>query len=214
MSTTKKKEGTPGINKPNSLGGRINSVASRVGGKKNLAKMAGISESQLHRYISEKSQPTIEPLVALAEAACVSVEWLATGNFPSSEAYDDDSLSRRTVAWNPERVHRIGALVGMRFPNDLHENRTPGAFAEVLIDSYDIARLVETVIQQEENKGSPDPKRINRLKKLSKEFKHLIGDDDFDLILEVMIAQQAVKITPSFPPEYNKVPLDDNETEK
>ncbi|MCH7479732.1 MAG: helix-turn-helix domain-containing protein, partial [SAR324 cluster bacterium] len=41
--------------------------------------MAGISESQLYRYIGGESSPTIEPLVQIARAAGVSLEWLATG---------------------------------------------------------------------------------------------------------------------------------------
>lgn len=44
--------------------------------------MAGISESQLHRYVAEQSQPTVDPLIAIARAGGVSVEWLATGEGP------------------------------------------------------------------------------------------------------------------------------------
>jgi transcriptional regulator with XRE-family HTH domain len=41
--------------------------------------MANISESHLYRYISGASEPTASRLVALADAAGVSVDWLATG---------------------------------------------------------------------------------------------------------------------------------------
>jgi transcriptional regulator with XRE-family HTH domain len=47
--------------------------------KKKMSDAAGVSLSQLGRYISGESQPTIEPLVRMAEAAGVNLDWLATG---------------------------------------------------------------------------------------------------------------------------------------
>lgn len=61
------------------IGERISIVAEVVGGKKTLADMAGISESQLHRYIAGASQPTLAPLIAIADAGGVSFDWLARG---------------------------------------------------------------------------------------------------------------------------------------
>lgn len=64
------------------IGTRISEVADMVGGKKKLANMAGISESQLHRYIADTSQPTIEPIVSIAKVGRVNLLWLATGDGP------------------------------------------------------------------------------------------------------------------------------------
>lgn len=64
------------------IGLRISDIAELVGGKKRLAQLSGVSESQLYRYISGKSQPTIEPVVAMARAAGAQLEWLATGHGP------------------------------------------------------------------------------------------------------------------------------------
>ncbi|WP_417595041.1 XRE family transcriptional regulator [Oceanospirillum sp.] len=61
------------------IGTRISEVSPRVGGKKELAKMAGLSESQLHRIVSGDSVAKIETIVAIAKAANVSLQWLATG---------------------------------------------------------------------------------------------------------------------------------------
>ncbi|MBA3581539.1 MAG: LexA family transcriptional regulator [Gammaproteobacteria bacterium] len=61
------------------LGARINWIAQRTGGKKQLADVARISESQLYRYISGESKPTVEPLVAIAKAGHISLEWLVNG---------------------------------------------------------------------------------------------------------------------------------------
>lgn len=61
------------------LGMRIAQVAEAVGGKKKLSELIDISEAHLYRYISGKSQPTVGPLLAIARAANVSIDWLVTG---------------------------------------------------------------------------------------------------------------------------------------
>ncbi|QSX32591.1 helix-turn-helix transcriptional regulator [Shewanella avicenniae] len=64
------------------IGSRILEVCELVGGKRKLANMVEISESQLYRYITNASQPTIEPVVEMAKAGGVSLQWLATGEGP------------------------------------------------------------------------------------------------------------------------------------
>lgn len=64
------------------LGTRISEASRLVGGKKALAQMTSLSESQLYRYINGSSSPTIEPLVAIARATGVSIAWLVMGEGP------------------------------------------------------------------------------------------------------------------------------------
>lgn len=66
------------------LGGRIAKIADLVGGKKTLAQAIGISESQLYRYISGDSQPTVEPLAAIAKCGSVPLDWLVLGSGSSN----------------------------------------------------------------------------------------------------------------------------------
>ena len=47
-----------------------------------FARLCGFSESLLRKYLSGESLPGIERIVAIAEAAGVSLEWLATGRGP------------------------------------------------------------------------------------------------------------------------------------
>lgn len=61
------------------LGERLNHCAAKIGGKRALAAAAGISEAQLFRYINGESEMGASKLLALAEAAGVSVQWLLTG---------------------------------------------------------------------------------------------------------------------------------------
>jgi phage repressor protein C with HTH and peptisase S24 domain len=65
------------------LGYRIAKIADLVGGKKNLARAIGISESQLYRYISGDSHPTVEPLAAIARCGSVRLDWLVLGEGPT-----------------------------------------------------------------------------------------------------------------------------------
>lgn len=65
------------------LGERISKIADLVGGKKPLANAIGISESQLYRYIAGDSQPTVEPLAAIAKCANVHLDWLVFGEGPT-----------------------------------------------------------------------------------------------------------------------------------
>lgn len=83
------------------LGKRIAVMAELVGSKKRLADAAGISESQLYRCIKGSSATTIEPLVAMAMAANVSLEWLIlghgdmrTGSSSSSTALNPEGFTR------------------------------------------------------------------------------------------------------------------------
>ncbi len=64
------------------IGTRINEISTIVGGKKKLSKLIGISEAQLHRIVSGESQPRLEPIIAMAKEANVSLAWLATGEGP------------------------------------------------------------------------------------------------------------------------------------
>ncbi|CAA0097801.1 putative HTH-type transcriptional regulator [BD1-7 clade bacterium] len=68
----------------NGISTRINEIASAVGGKKQLAKMTGVSESQLHRYVSDDHDLKLTVLLAMAEAGGVNLLWLATGEGPRS----------------------------------------------------------------------------------------------------------------------------------
>lgn len=76
LSETKKNAVPIGIQ---GIGTRINEVSGRVGGKRSLANMVELSESQLHRIIAGESEPKVGVVAAIASAAGVSVEWLVTG---------------------------------------------------------------------------------------------------------------------------------------
>jgi phage repressor protein C with HTH and peptisase S24 domain len=57
-------------------------IADRLGRRETAAGMAGVSAGQLRRWINGESGPPFEELVALADGAGVSLDWLARGQGP------------------------------------------------------------------------------------------------------------------------------------
>lgn len=61
------------------IGTRIEALAALVGGKRELANLSGIHETQLYKYIKGTNAPSIAVAVALAAAGKVSLDWLLLG---------------------------------------------------------------------------------------------------------------------------------------
>lgn len=64
---------------PESIGTRIEELAARVGGKRELANLSGIHETQLYKYIKGANAPSISVAVAIAAAGNESLDWLLLG---------------------------------------------------------------------------------------------------------------------------------------
>jgi SAM-dependent methyltransferase/transcriptional regulator with XRE-family HTH domain len=59
---------------------RLAECANKVGGKRALAKLSGISEAQLARYINGQHEPQYTKLLKIAEVAKTPADWLLTGH--------------------------------------------------------------------------------------------------------------------------------------
>jgi len=68
---------------------RIRKLATLIGGPKQLSERSGLSRAVIGKYLSGKSDPSRERLIKLAEAAGISIRWLATGEGEMSG--NDDS---------------------------------------------------------------------------------------------------------------------------
>lgn len=62
---------------------RVAEIIEMVGGENPFAARSGLSRSMVEKY-KKGSEPTRSSLVSMAEAAGVSVEWLATGKGPKT----------------------------------------------------------------------------------------------------------------------------------
>jgi phage repressor protein C with HTH and peptisase S24 domain len=69
---------------------RIKTLATFVGGPKQLSERSGLSRAVIGKYLSGKSDPSRQRLVKLANAAGVSIRWLVTGEGEMSR--DDQSF--------------------------------------------------------------------------------------------------------------------------
>lgn len=81
---------------------RMNYCVEQVGSASALAKKAGISQSGIRRYFTG-GEPSRPHLVAIAKAAGVSIEWLATGEGPMVVEYG------QVAQKEPVSVEELGA---------------------------------------------------------------------------------------------------------
>ena len=63
-----------------SLRFRLDQVLREFASVADLARLIGVSDNAVYKWLSGRGQPSVANLVALAKAAKVSVEWLATGH--------------------------------------------------------------------------------------------------------------------------------------
>jgi phage repressor protein C with HTH and peptisase S24 domain len=62
-----------------SLQSRLDQVLRGFESVADLARVIGVSDNAIYKWLSGRGQPSVANLVALADAAKVSLEWLATG---------------------------------------------------------------------------------------------------------------------------------------
>jgi phage repressor protein C with HTH and peptisase S24 domain len=67
------------------LQSRLDTVLRKFASVADLARVIGVSDNAIYKWLSGRGQPSVANLVALAKASKVSVEWLATGH-ESAEA--------------------------------------------------------------------------------------------------------------------------------
>lgn len=71
------------LSDPTELTNRIRRLAEKFGGAAGLAREAGLPQTTVANYLSRGSEPSRPALVALARAGCVTVDWLAAGEWLS-----------------------------------------------------------------------------------------------------------------------------------
>src|ERR1700723_3196033 len=65
---------------------RLDKVLRKFRSVADLARLLGVSDNAIYKWLSGRGQPSVANLVALAKAAEVSIEWLATGIEPTQGA--------------------------------------------------------------------------------------------------------------------------------
>lgn len=102
------------------VGTRLRELENRFKNRAAAAEAAGVAKSTLQNWIEGKSDPSFEGLVKLANAAGVSVEWLATGSETVKPSIDE---LRRDVA-------KVGNGFVMVPRYNVEASAGPGALAD------------------------------------------------------------------------------------
>ena len=123
---------------------RIRLLGERVGSANQLAKQAGISRRILGDYLSGKSDPSREKLLALADAGGVSVEWLATGRtiaLAQSHIDGGSTSLKRTAVFLPVLSRASSSQSDRHLPiprpvaQELGADDTTAALVEIVDDA-------------------------------------------------------------------------------
>lgn len=86
---------------------RLKECADKVGSKVKLAEAAGISFSQLMRYMNGSSKPTMPKIMALAEAAAVTPAWLLSGQKVDVKKHGQVLIEKDTFTTVIQMVERV-----------------------------------------------------------------------------------------------------------
>ena len=108
---------------------RIKTIISLVSSADKLAYSAGMSPSLIGKYLSGKTDPTRKKLIALAKAAEVNIEWLATGNGPMREG-DRERFSFELLTVIIEGLDDLETTLGKKLT---HKEK-----AEIISNTYDL----------------------------------------------------------------------------
>jgi len=74
---------------------RLDQVLRKFASVADLARLIGVSDNAIYKWLSGRGQPSVANLVALAKASKVSVEWLATGH--------ESAAAKRSAGHSAER---------------------------------------------------------------------------------------------------------------
>jgi len=112
---------------------RLHEIANKFTSQSALARESGIKRSTLGDYLVGNTKPGVDELVALARAAGVSFEWLATG-----EGQRPASPGEEYILWDPQELRELILLVDEICDTWLHDDEelTPDRRAWIIAEAY------------------------------------------------------------------------------
>ena len=105
---------------------RLDKVLRKFRSVADLARLLGVSDNAIYKWLSGRGQPSVANLVALAKAAEVSIEWLATGQDSGSSRpvmrrkveHDDFAYAPRSDDARFDTVHSDQIVDHLAFKKD------------------------------------------------------------------------------------------------
>ncbi len=102
------------------LSARLTLIARQFGGVAGLARTIGVSDNAIYKWLAGRGPPSLASVVAIARAAGVSIEWLATGREGASGSVSGTQIAGDgDYALMPRGEVRFGAGRGGRLRNPL-----------------------------------------------------------------------------------------------
>lgn len=94
------------------IGGRIKAAADAIGSRKRAARLAGVPDDMLYRYMREETPPRFKAVVSLAHAAGFSLDWMATGRPPAMALGEPAARYDFTPEqWARERLRQVQSML-------------------------------------------------------------------------------------------------------
>nr|DAN90194.1 MAG TPA: helix-turn-helix domain protein [Caudoviricetes sp.] len=134
---------------------RIDEVIKKAGGQKAISEKTGIPLKSISNYCLGISPPKLEPLIQIAEATGVSLDWLATG-----EGEADKTASHVTFALDMEALEAAIALTEEAAEN-VGAKLTPEKKAYIAAIIYE--DIADTPEDQESNVDMTNVVRLVKL---------------------------------------------------
>ncbi len=175
---------------------RIRKIIELSGSAEKLANNSGMSSRVIGQYLAGKSDPTRLKLIALADAALVNVEWLATGKGPmergGSESINSELLSLVIEALEDHekesddklppwgKASFISNIYDLSLDEDLTTEEGKKSVKELVNMVLSFDKTIDKAIESE--KGL---KRVRKV--LRREFKRVINKADAEFVAEEYI---------------------------
>lgn len=143
--------------KDDNFAGRIDGAIKRIGNIGNACAAAGITYPTISRWKDGSSDPKLSNIKALADAAAVNLEWLATGEGPMAK---QARTSDGTLLQESAGVYDIDPDAARNQHATIHGDdgkiQSIAIQEYVVVPSYDVRTLAENeaVVEQEQRTGA------------------------------------------------------------
>lgn len=95
------------------LGTRLKWVVDQIGTQKQAGEIASVKPEMIGKYISGKAKPSFYAIKALANAAGISLDWLATGQGAKSEGLPSVGIDLKLMSRCSEAFGKLYKEMGI-----------------------------------------------------------------------------------------------------
>lgn len=181
---------------------RIKKIISLVGSAEKLAYNSGMSSRVIGQYLSGKTDPTRKKLIALAEAAGVNIEWLATGEglmregdrevFTPAlltliiEVLEDHEIALGKKLTAVEKAEFINNASELCYDADPNSPQTKILIRDTIREVYNFLSSLDRMIKTKEG-------RVRARKIIRREFGKVLSKEETKIEVDEFISSRILK---------------------